>query len=39
MTHMSEADYDAVLDLNVKSGFFVAQACVRRILAERVGVA
>ncbi len=36
MQHVSEADYDAVLDLNVKSAFFVAQACVRRMLAETV---
>jgi len=34
MTEVSEADYDAVLDLNVKSAFFVAQACVRTLLAE-----
>ncbi len=34
MMDVSEADYDAVLDLNVKSAFFVAQACVRRMLAE-----
>jgi NAD(P)-dependent dehydrogenase (short-subunit alcohol dehydrogenase family) len=34
MTDVSEADYDAVLDLNVKSAFFVAQGCVRRMLAE-----
>ncbi len=34
MTEVSEADYDAVLDLNVKSAFFVAQGCVRRMLAE-----
>jgi NAD(P)-dependent dehydrogenase (short-subunit alcohol dehydrogenase family) len=33
MTEVDEADYDAVLDLNVKSAFFVAQACVRRLLA------
>ena len=33
MTEVSEADYDAVLDLNVKSAFFVAQACVREMLA------
>jgi NAD(P)-dependent dehydrogenase (short-subunit alcohol dehydrogenase family) len=32
MTEVSEADYDAVLDLNVKSAFFVAQACVRRMI-------
>lgn len=30
---VSEADYDAVLDLNLKSAFFVAQACVKRMLA------
>ena len=34
MTEVSEADYDAVLDLNVKSAFFVAQGCVRQMLAE-----
>jgi len=34
MTDVSEADYDAVLDLNVKSAFFVTQACVRRMRAE-----
>lgn len=33
MTEVSEADYDAVLDLNLKSAFFVAQACVRAMLA------
>jgi NAD(P)-dependent dehydrogenase (short-subunit alcohol dehydrogenase family) len=33
MQEVSEADYDAVLDLNVKSAFFVAQGCVRRMLA------
>lgn len=32
MQEVSEADYDAVLDLNVKSAFFVAQACVRRMI-------
>lgn len=36
MQEVSEADYDAVLDLNVKSAFFVAQQCVRRMLAEKV---
>ena len=30
----AEADYDAVLGLKVKSAFFVAQACVKQILAE-----
>jgi NAD(P)-dependent dehydrogenase (short-subunit alcohol dehydrogenase family) len=34
MQDVSEADYDAVLDLNVKSAFFVAQGCVRRMLVE-----
>jgi len=29
---ISEEDYDAVLDLNVKSAFFVAQACARRMI-------
>ncbi len=32
MQDVDEADYDAVLDLNVKAGFFVAQACVRRMI-------
>ena len=35
MTAVTEADYDAVLDLNLKSAFFVAQACVKRMIAER----
>ena len=34
MWDVSKADYDAVFDLNVKSAFFVAQACVKRMLAE-----
>ena len=34
MMEVSEADYDAVLGLNVKSAFFVAQACVKQMLAE-----
>lgn len=33
---VTEADYDAVLDLNVKSAFFVAQAGVKAMIAERV---
>jgi len=37
MTEVSEADYDAVLDLNVKSAFFVAQGCVRKMRAEGKG--
>jgi NAD(P)-dependent dehydrogenase (short-subunit alcohol dehydrogenase family) len=36
MMAVSEADYDAVLDLNVKSAFFVSQACVRQMIAEAV---
>lgn len=36
MWQASEADYDAVLGLNVKSAFFVAQACVRTMIAQRV---
>ena len=34
MIEVSEVDYDAVLDLNLKSAFFVAQGCVRRMLAD-----
>ena len=33
MTEVSEADFDAVIDLNVKSAFFVAQGCVKAMLA------
>ncbi|MDE2436481.1 MAG: SDR family oxidoreductase [Sphingomonadales bacterium] len=33
MWDVDETDYDAVLDLNVKSAFFVAQGCVRRMIA------
>ncbi len=36
MQDVSEADYDAVLGLNVKAAFFVAQGCARRMLAEGV---
>lgn len=32
MTKVSEADYDAVLDLNLKAAFFVAQACAKRLI-------
>ena len=32
MTDVSEADFDAVIDLNVKSAFFVAQAAARRMV-------
>jgi NAD(P)-dependent dehydrogenase (short-subunit alcohol dehydrogenase family) len=33
MTEVSEADYDTVLGLNLKSSFFVAQACAQRMIA------
>ena len=36
MQDVSEADFDAVLDLNLKAAFFVAQGCVRRMIAEGV---
>jgi NAD(P)-dependent dehydrogenase (short-subunit alcohol dehydrogenase family) len=36
MQDVAEADYDAVLGLNVKSAFFVAQAAVRRMIAEEM---
>ncbi len=36
MQEVAEADYDAVLDLNAKSAFFVTQAAVRRMLADGV---
>lgn len=32
MQEVAEADYDAVLDLNVKSAFFVAQGCARSLI-------
>lgn len=32
---VSEEDYDAVLGLNLKGAFFVAQAAARRLMAER----
>jgi NAD(P)-dependent dehydrogenase (short-subunit alcohol dehydrogenase family) len=32
MQQVTEADYDAVLNLNVKSAFFVAQGCARRMM-------
>lgn len=34
MWDVSEEDYDAVYDLNVKSAFFVAQACVQKMIAD-----
>lgn len=36
MQDVAPRDYDAVLDLNVKSAFFVAQGCVWRMLTENV---
>ncbi len=36
MWDASEADYDAVLDLNVKSAFFVAQGCAKRMIADGI---
>ena len=36
MTEVTEADYDAVLDLNLKSAFFVAQSAVRRMVVQRI---
>ena len=35
MTEVAEADYDAVLDLNLKAAFFVAQACARQLIAAK----
>ena len=34
MWDVTEDDFDAVFDLNVKSAFFVAQACAQKIIAE-----
>ncbi len=36
MWDVSEEDYDAVLDLNVKSAFFVAQACAQKMIAASI---
>ena len=36
MTQVSEADFVAVIDLNVKSAFFVAQAAVQRMIEDDV---
>jgi NAD(P)-dependent dehydrogenase (short-subunit alcohol dehydrogenase family) len=33
---VTQSDYDAVYDLNVKSAFFVAQACVQQMMAEKI---
>ena len=37
MQDVSPDDYRAVMDLNVQSAFFVSQACVRRMLADKTG--
>lgn len=36
MQHAEPEDFDAVLGLNLRSAFFVAQACARRMIAEGV---
>ncbi|MET0250245.1 MAG: SDR family oxidoreductase [Sphingobium sp.] len=36
MLEVSEADYDAVLDLNLRSAFFMSQACAARMVAQGV---
>ena len=36
MIDVSEEDFDAVYDLNVKSAFFVAQACVQQMIVEKI---
>ena len=36
MMDVGEDDFDAVLDLNLKSAFFVAQACVQHMISESV---
>ncbi len=36
MMDVTEDDYEAVLNLNVKSAFFVAQACVEKMIEEKV---
>lgn len=37
MWDVTEADYDAVVDLNLKAAFFVAQACTKKMIADGVG--
>jgi len=34
MTEVTEPDFDAVLNLNLKSAYFVAQGCARRLIEE-----
>jgi len=33
---VSEADYDAVLDLNLKATYFVSQCCARQMVADKI---
>ena len=33
---VTEDDYDSVLDLNLKSAFFIAQACAQKMIAQNV---
>ena len=35
MMDVCEEDFDAVIDLNLKSAFFVAQSCVQKMIAAR----
>lgn len=37
MFEVTEQDYDAVLDLNLKSAFFASQACAQRMIGAGVG--
>ncbi len=37
MWESTEEDFDIVLGLNTRSAFFVAQACVRQMFAEKIG--
>lgn len=36
MQNVTEQDFDTVLDLNLKSAFFVAQHCARRMIDNRI---
>jgi NAD(P)-dependent dehydrogenase (short-subunit alcohol dehydrogenase family) len=36
MQDVSEADYDAVLDLNLKAAFFASQGAARRMIADQI---
>jgi NAD(P)-dependent dehydrogenase (short-subunit alcohol dehydrogenase family) len=37
MTAVEEEDFDAVMSLNVKAAFFIAQACARKMIEAGVG--